>query len=75
MRGAADRDVVEALADEAQRLVALALGLDDVGGRLVPVEERRLEARQLEEPVLLARATRPAACGWGTSPSTRSSSV
>ena len=39
-RRAGDRDVVEALAEEAEHLVALALGGDDLGVRLDPVDER-----------------------------------
>ena len=39
-RRAGDRDVLQALADDAERLVALALGPHDVGVLLVPVEQR-----------------------------------
>ena len=53
-RRAADGDVPQALADEAEGLVALALGLHEVGVGLVPVEQGLLEGRQGEEPVLLA---------------------
>jgi hypothetical protein len=51
-RRAADREVVESTTDEPQRLVALALGTHEAGMRRVPVEQRLLEARQLEEVVL-----------------------
>ena len=52
-RRAGDRHVVEALADEAEHLVALALRRDDLGVVLDPVEQALLVAAQPEEVVLL----------------------
>ncbi len=52
-RAAADREVVEAAPDEAQGLVALGLGAHEAGMGGVPVEQRLLEAGELEEVVLL----------------------
>ena len=51
---AADREVLEALADEAQHLVAPVVGLDEVRVRLVVREQALLVGRQAEEPVALA---------------------
>ena len=52
-RGAADREVLEPAPDEPEGLVALALGPDEVGVGVVPVEQRLLEPRELEEVVVL----------------------
>ena len=51
----ADRDVLKAATDQAERLVALALGLHGVRVGLVPVEQRLGERRQAKEPVLLGQ--------------------
>jgi hypothetical protein len=56
----------KAATDEAERLVALALGLHGVGLRLVPVEQRLLEGGQAEEPVLLSKPLDRLARGSGT---------
>ena len=48
-----DREVLEALADEAQDLVAAGVGLDGVGVGLVVGQQPVLVAGQLEEIVLL----------------------
>ena len=53
-RGPGDRHVIEALAQEAEHLVPLALGGDDLRVRLDPVDEALLVAAQAEEVVLLA---------------------
>ena len=53
-RRAADREVLQAAADEAEGLVALGLGPDEVGVLLVPLEQGLLVLREPEEVVLLA---------------------
>ena len=53
--GAADREVLEAAADEAQHLVAPELGLDELGMLLVPALQALLVSREPEEPVLLGQ--------------------
>ena len=53
--GPADREVLEALADEAQHLVAPVVGLDEAGVRLVVGEQPLLVRRQAEEPVALGQ--------------------
>ena len=59
-RRAGDRHVVEALAQEPEHLVALALGRDDLGVGLDPVDETLLVAAEAEEVVLLLqRGDRP----------------
>ena len=52
-RHPADRDVLEALAQQPEGLVALALGRDRTRVGLVPVEQGLGEGGELEEPVLL----------------------
>ncbi len=52
-RAAADREVLEPAPDEPQGLVALGLGPDEAGVGVVPVEQRLLEPRELEEVVVL----------------------
>ena len=66
-RRAGDRDVVEALAEEPEHLVALALRGDDLGVLLDPVDEPLLVAAQAEEVVLLLeRGRRACSCGSGS---------
>ena len=55
-RGPADGEVLEALADEPEGLVAPDLGLHEAGVGVVPVEQGLLVAAQLEEVVLLLHA-------------------
>jgi hypothetical protein len=64
----------QALADEAERLVALASG-DGVGVGLVPVEEALLVAAQPEEVVLLLQPGSTGPVWIGQLPSTRSASA
>ena len=54
--GAADREVLEAALHERDDLVLARLGLDEAGVRLVEIEQRLLEGRELEEPALLLDA-------------------
>jgi hypothetical protein len=51
--GAADAEVAQPAADEAEGLVAAELGLDGAGVGGVPVEQAVLEAAEAEEVVLL----------------------
>ena len=53
--GAADREVLEPLADEAEHLVAAVLGLHEVGVLLEVALEPLLVGRQAEEPVALGQ--------------------
>jgi len=48
-----ERDVLQALLDEGERLVAPEVRRDELGPLLVEALEIRLEGGQLEEPVLL----------------------
>ena len=50
--GPSDGDVVESTFDEAERLVALRLGQDDMGVGRIPVDQRLLKGAQFEEVVL-----------------------
>ena len=52
-RRAADREVLQPLTDDAERLVALAVGLHEVRMGVVPVEQALLVTAELEEVVLL----------------------
>ena len=53
--GPADREVLEALADEPEHLVAPVVGLDEVRVLLEVALEALLVRRQAEEPVLLGQ--------------------
>jgi hypothetical protein len=73
--GAGDRHVVEALADEAEHLVALRLGLDGVGVTLDPREQPVLVPAEAEEPVVLPEGDDRLEVWIGQLPPTSSASV
>ena len=70
-RRAADREVLQARADEAEHLVALGLGLDEVGCCSYQSSRRSVVAGEPEEVVLLLQLDDGAAAG-GVVPSTSS---